>query len=99
MPFDIHVITVGELVRTQVSGEYDFSAALRVIEELGAVCAHTPCHHVLLDVRQASTPTLSPTDIYNLVMCLHNVGVGTGNRVAILYRPRADVDRAKLFEM
>ncbi len=59
----------------------------------------SPGLQILLDVREASTPSLGPTEIYNLVMILRNSGLGPENRVAILYRPRDEVNRAQLFAM
>jgi len=99
MPYDIRVITVGEIIRSDVSGVLDFDATQQVLRDLAAVCVGHPNQHILLDVREATGTTLTVTEVYKLGVSLTGLGLGVTSRFAVLAGRRIDdFDRAHFFE-
>jgi hypothetical protein len=99
MPHDIRVIPAQEFLRADVHGRLDLAASKRLLEQLAAACVGCPDRHILVDVRDTSTPQLSSVDLYELVQALRGLGLGLLNRIAILRRIRDGFDRARFFEM
>jgi hypothetical protein len=99
MPYDIRVITVGEIIRSDVSGLLDFAATERVLRDLAAICFGHPNQHVLLDVREATDTNLTVSEVYQLAVSLTGLGLGVQSRLAVLAGMRIDdFDRAHFFE-
>jgi hypothetical protein len=99
MPHRVNIISAKEYIRSDVSGRFDLESSMKLLREIAAAHAQTSNDDVLLDVRCADGTVMSGLDIYELVILLRDLGLGQNNKVAILYQPRNDLDRARLFEM
>jgi hypothetical protein len=99
MPHDIRVITVGELIRTDVSGMLDMAATSKALLDLAAVSYQHPRQHILFDVRRATDTNLTLSQVYELASLLTDLGLGVQSRLAVLAGARIDeFDRAHFFE-
>lgn len=99
MSIEIRVVPLGEILRTDVSGVHDFVSARVLLGQIAEACDARPGLHVLLDARAVQAPSLTSVDMFNLVKMMQDRGVGVRNRLAVLYRPRDEVDRGRLLAL
>lgn len=99
MPQNIQIIAAKEYVRSDISGKVDLQTSITILKELAEAHARTANSDILLDTRAADGTAMSGLDIYELVICLRDLGLGRANKIAVLYTVTDGLDRGKMFEM
>jgi hypothetical protein len=97
MAHDIRLIRLKDFLRTDDTGTIDLQSSKRALKDLAAACAAHANHHVLIDVREA-TSKMSAVEVWELARSLEECGLGRDNRIAIVNHPKDEFDRADFFE-
>lgn len=98
MSYDMRVIPISELLRTDVSGEIDLQASRAVLKELLDLCAPNNLPQILIETREANSRA-NTVDVWTLANDLGSLGMSTQHRIAILNRPKDEFDRGACLEM
>jgi hypothetical protein len=92
MSYDVHVISISEFLRTDVTGIVDLDASRALLRELVATAARCNVDRVLLDGRNARA-RVSTADIWTLASELGALGVQDHRIAFLLSPPEGDFDR------
>ena len=85
-------------MKTDISGEIDVNASREMLSELMASFKRENMTRILIDCREAiSRSTI--LDVWTLARDLGSLGVTPDDRVALLYRPKDNFDRAAFLEL
>ena len=98
MPHDIRIISLDDFLRTDVHGQLDLAESKKLLSDVAAEYAQLPNHHILLDLRAATSELVVP-ELYALVAFLGELGLGVNNRIALLYHQKDSFDRARFFAL
>ncbi len=98
MPIDVKIVPAREFIRTKANGEFDLEGTKELFLAVFSKMQETNASEVVMDFREASTK-LTASDINELLSVLNHVGSWSTWKIAIVYRPKEDWDRAKFFEL
>lgn len=98
MPIDVKIVPAREFIRTKANGEFDLEGTKELFLAVFSKMKETNVSEVVMDFREASTK-LTASDINELLSVLNHVGSWSTWKIAIVYRPKEDWDRAKFFEL
>jgi hypothetical protein len=98
MACDVRVIPIREFMKTDLTGEIDLNASRELLSELMAACKRENMTRILFDAREASSRS-TILDVWTLARDLNSLGVTHENRVAVLSRPKDNLDRAAFLEL
>ncbi len=98
MSQDIKIVSAREFVRTNAKGEFDLEETKNLLLTVFSKMKETNVSDVVLDVREASS-TMTGVEVLKLFTDLHHLGSLSNRKIAIVYRPKDDLDRAKMFEV
>ena len=97
MSQDIKIVSAREFVRTNAKGEFDLEATKNLLLTVFSKMKDAKIYDVVLDFREASS-TMMGVEVLQLFTHLHHLGSLSNRKIAIVYRPKDDLDRAKIFE-
>ena len=98
MPQDIKIVSAREFVRTNAKGEFDLEETKNLLLTVLSKMKDANIYDVMLDVREASSK-MTGVEVLKLFTHLHHLGSLSNRKIAIVYRPKDDLDRAKMFEV
>ena len=98
MPIDVKVVHAREFIQTKANGEFDLEGTQELFLAVFSKMKEAKVSEVVMDLRELST-NMTSFDIYELLSVLNHVGSWSTWKIAILYRPKDDWDRAKFFEL
>ncbi len=98
MPIDVKIVPAREFIRTNANGEFDLEGTKELFLAVFSKMKETNASEVVMDLREASTK-MTASDINELLSVLNHVGSWSTWKIAIVYRPKNDWDRAKFFEL
>ena len=98
MPIDIKIVPAREFIRTKANGEFDLEETKELFLAVFSKMKEANASEVVMDIREASTK-MTASDINELLSVLNHVGSWSTWKIAIVYRPKDDWDRAKFFEL
>lgn len=99
MAFDIRVVTTRDFLRASHNGELDLESSRELLANIVRECGKSVRHHVLIDWRQAETPPLAVSDLYEVAADLEDVGLRVGHKVASLHGTEDELNLGRYFEM
>jgi hypothetical protein len=92
------VVSIKDFLRTNLEGTADFEATKAVFEEIIAACKASSINRILLDIREVYGTDVGVTEVFLLVMHLLSLDLARDFQMAIVNRPKDELDRAKIFE-
>ena len=98
MPIDVKIVPAREFIRTNANGEFDLEGTKELFLAVFSKMKKANASEVVMDLREASTK-MTASDINELLSVLNHVGSWSTWKIAIVYRPKNDWDRAKFFEL
>ena len=98
MPIDVKVVHAREFIQTKANGEFDLEGTQELFLAVFSKMKEAKVSEVVMDLRELTT-NMTASDINELLSVLHHVGSWSTWKIAILYRPKDDWDRAKFFEL
>jgi hypothetical protein len=98
VPINVKIVPAREFIRTKANGEFDLEGTKELFLAVFSKMKETNVSEVVMDFREASTK-LTASDINELLSVLNHVGSWSTWKIAIVYRPKEDWDRAKFFEL
>ncbi len=98
MPIDVKIVPAREFIRTKANGEFDLEGTKELFLAVFSKMKEANVSEVVMDLRELSTKMTS-FDIYELLSVLDHMGSWSTWKIAIVYRPKDDFDRAKFFEL
>jgi len=98
MPYNLKIVPSREFIRTNANGEFDLEGTKEVLLSIFSKMKDVGVSEVVLDGREAYTK-MTAFDRYQLLPILDRVEYKGGWKMAIVYRPKDDFDRAKFFEL
>ena len=98
MPIDVKIVPAKEFIRTNANGEFDLEGTKELFLSVFSKMKDADVSEVVLDVREAYSK-MTAFDLYQLLPTLDRLGHKGSWKVAIVYRPKDDFDRAKFFEL
>jgi hypothetical protein len=98
MPHDIKIVSANEFVRTNAKVEFDLEETKNLLLTVLSKMKDANIYDVVLDVREAYSK-MTGVEVLKLFTHLHHLGSLSNRRIAIVYRPKDDLDRAKMFEV
>ena len=98
MPHDIKIVSANEFVRTNAKGEFDLEETKILLLTVLSKMKDANIYDVVLDVREAYSK-MTGVEVLKLFTHLHHLGSLSNRKIAIVYRPKDDLDRAKMFEV
>ena len=98
MPIDVKIVPAREFIRTKANGEFDLEGTKELFLAVFSKMKEANVSEVVMDLRELSTKMTS-FDIYELLSVLDHMGSWSTWKIAIVYRPKDEFDRAKFFEL
>ena len=98
MPYNLKIVPSREFIRTNANGEFDLEGTKELFLSVFSKMKDIEASEVVLDVREAYSK-MTAFDLYQLLSILDRVGNKESWKIAIVYRPKDDFDRAKFFEL
>ena len=98
MPYNLKIVPSREFIRTNANGEFDLEGTKELFLSVFSKMRDADVSEVVLDVREAYSK-MTAFDLYQLLPILDRVGCKGSWKIAIVYRPKDDFDRAKFFEL
>ena len=98
MPYNLKIVPSREFIRTNANGEFDLEGTKELFLSVFSKMKDADVSEVVLDVREAYSK-MTAFDLYQLLPILNRVGNKGNWKIAIIYRPKDDFDRAKFFEL
>ena len=98
MPYNLKIVPSREFIRTNANGEFDLEGTKELFLSVFSKMKDAGMSEVVLDVREAYSK-MTAFDLYQLLPILDRLGHKGSWKVAIVYRPKDDFDRAKFFEL
>ena len=98
MPMDVKIVPAREFIRTNANGEFDLEGTKELFLAVFSKMKEANVSEVVMDLREATTK-MTASDINELLSVLNHVGSWSTWKIAIVYRPKNDWDRAKFFEL
>jgi len=98
VPIDVKIVPAREFIRTKANGEFDLEGTKELFLAVFSKMKEANVSEVVMDLRELSTKMTS-LDIHELLAVLDHVGSWGTWKIAIVYRPKDDFDRAKFFEL
>ena len=98
MPYNLQIVPSREFIRTNANGEFDLEGTKELFLSVFSKMRDADVSEVVLDVREAYSK-MTAFDLYQLLPILDRVGCKGSWKIAIVYRPKDDFDRAKFFEL
>ncbi len=98
MPYNLKIVPSREFIRTNANGEFDLEGTKELFLSVFSKMKDAGMSEVVLDVREAYSK-MTAFDLYQLLPILDKLGHKGSWKVAIVYRPKDDFDRAKFFEL
>jgi hypothetical protein len=98
MPYNLKIVPSREFIRTNANGEFDLEGTKELFLSVFSKMKDVDASEVVLDVREAYSK-MTAFDLYQLLSILDRVGNKGSWKIAIVYRPKDDFDRAKFFEL
>jgi len=98
MPYNLKIVPSREFIRTNANGEFDLEGTKELFLSVFSKMKDVDVSEVVLDVREAYSK-MTAFDLYQLLPILDSVGHKGSWKIAIVYRPKDDFDRAKFFEL
>ncbi len=98
MPYNLKIVPSREFIRTNANGEFDLEGTKELFLSVFSKMKDADVSEVVLDVREAYSK-MTAFDLYQLLPILDKLGHKGSWKVAIVYRPKDDFDRAKFFEL
>ena len=98
MPYNLKIVPSREFIRTNANGEFDLEGTKELFIAVFSKMKDADVSEVVLDVREAYSK-MTAFDLYQLLPILDRLGHKGSWKVAIVYRPKDDFDRAKFFEL
>jgi len=98
VPINVKIVPAKEFIRTQADGEFDLEGTKELFLAVFSKMKEANVSEVVIDLREASTK-MTASDINELLSVLNHVGSWSTWKIAIVYRPKNDWDRAKFFEL
>ena len=98
MPIDVKIVPAREFIRTKANGVFDLEKTRELFLTVFSKMKEAQASEVVIDCREATT-NMTASDINELLSVLNHVGSWSTWRIAIVYRPKDDWDRAKFFEL
>jgi len=98
VPIDVKIVPAREFIRTKANGEFDLEGTKELFLTVFSKMKEANASDVVMDFREASTK-MTASDINELLSVLNHVGSWSTWKIAIVYRPKDDWDRAKFFEL
>jgi hypothetical protein len=98
MPYNLKIVPSREFIRTNANGEFDLEGTKELFIAVFSKMKDADVSEVVLDVREAYSK-MTAFDLYQLLPILDKLGHKGSWKVAIVYRPKDDFDRAKFFEL
>jgi hypothetical protein len=98
VPIDVKIVPAREFIRTKANGEFDLEGTKELFLAVFSKMKEANVSEVVMDLRELSTKMTS-FDIYELLSVLDHMGSWSTWKIAIVYRPKDDFDRAKFFEL
>ena len=98
MPIGVKIVPAREFFRTKANGEFDLEGTKEIFLAVFSKMKEAKVSEVVMDVREASTK-MTASDVNELLSVLNHVGSWSTWKIAIVYRPKDDWDRAKFFEL
>ena len=87
-----------EFILTNANGEFDLEGTKELFLSVFSKMKDADATELVLDVREAHS-NMTAFDLYQLLPILDRVECKRSWKIAIVYRPRDDFDRAKFFEL
>jgi hypothetical protein len=98
MSHHIKIVPANEFVRTNAKGEFDLEETKNLLLTVLSKMKDANIYDVVLDVREAYSK-MAGVEVLKLFTHLHHLGSLRNRKIAIVYRPKDDLDRAKMFEV
>ena len=98
MPYNLKIVPSREFIQTNANGEFDLEGTKELFLSVFSKMKDADVSEVVLDVREAYSK-MTAFDLYQLLPILDKLGHKGSWKVAIVYRPKDDFDRAKFFEL
>lgn len=98
MPINVKIVPAREFIRTNANGEFDLEGTKELFLAVFSKMKEANASEVVMDLREATTK-MTASDINELLSVLNHVGSWSTWKIAIVYRPKDDWDRAKFFEL
>jgi hypothetical protein len=98
MSHHIKIVPANEFVRTNAKGEFDLEETKNLLLTVLSKMKDANIYDVVLDVREAYSK-MTGVEVLKLFTHLHHLGSLSNRKIAIVYRPKDDLDRAKMFEV
>ena len=98
MSYDIKIVSANEFVRTNAKGEFDLEETKNLLLTVFSKMKDANVYDVVLDVREAYSK-MTGVEVLKLFTHLHHLESLSNRKLAIVYRPKDDLDRAKMFEV
>jgi len=98
VPIDVKIVPAREFIRTNANGEFDLEGTKELFLAVFSKMKEANASEVVMDLREATTK-MTASDINELLSVLNHVGSWSTWKIAIVYRPKNDWDRAKFFEL
>jgi hypothetical protein len=98
VPINIKIVPAREFIRTNANGEFDLEGTKELFLAVFSKMKEANASEVVIDLREATTK-MTASDINELLSVLNHVGSWSTWKIAIVYRPKNDWDRAKFFEL
>ena len=98
MPIDVKVVHAREFIQTKANGEFDLEGTQELFLAVFSKMKEAKVSEVVMDLRELTT-NMTASDINELLSVLNHVGSWSTWKIAIVYRPKDDFDRAKFFEL
>jgi hypothetical protein len=98
VPINVKIVPAREFIRTNANGEFDLEGTKELFLAVFSKMKEANASEVVMDLREATTK-MTASDINELLSVLNQVGSWSTWKIAIVYRPKNDWDRAKFFEL
>jgi len=98
VPINVKIVPAREFIRTNANGEFDLEGTKELFFAVFSKMKEANASEVVMDLREATTK-MTASDINELLSVLNHVGSWSTWKIAIVYRPKNDWDRAKFFEL
>ena len=98
MPIDLKIVPAREFIQTKANGEFDLEGTRELFLAVFSKMKEAKVSEVVMDLRELTT-NMTASDINELLSVLNHVGSWSTWKIAIVYRPKNDWDRAKFFEL
>jgi len=98
VPINVKIVPAKEFIRTNANGEFDLEGTKELFLAVFSKMKEANASEVVMDLREATTK-MTASDINELLSVLNHVGSWSTWKIAIVYRPKNDWDRAKFFEL